>query len=101
MEEVSLVAETGRPSGTRPARRLRALGKVPAVLYGHGTDTISLTVDARDLRSALTGEAGLNALITLRVDGGQHLAMARHLQRHPVKGTVDHVGQGLAERRAS
>jgi large subunit ribosomal protein L25 len=64
---------------------------VPAVLYGHGTDPISLAVDSRELRNALTGDAGLNALITLKVDSDSHLAMARQLQRHPVKGSVDHV----------
>jgi len=91
MEEVTLAAELGRPTGSRPSRRLRTAGKVPAVLYGHGTDPMALSVDSRDLRAALTGDAGLNALITLSVDSERHLAMARHLQRHPVKGTVDHV----------
>jgi large subunit ribosomal protein L25 len=91
MEEVTLTADLGRPTGSRPSRRLRAEGKVPAVLYGHGTDPMSLSVDGRELRAALTGEAGLNALITLAVDSERHLAMARHLQRHPVKGSVDHV----------
>ncbi|MBV8979519.1 MAG: 50S ribosomal protein L25 [Acidimicrobiia bacterium] len=91
MEEVTLTADLGRPVGSRPSRRLRADGKVPAVLYGHGTDPMALAVDGRELRNALTGDAGLNALITLRVDSESHLAMARHLQRHPVKGTVDHV----------
>ncbi|MBV8385923.1 MAG: 50S ribosomal protein L25 [Acidimicrobiia bacterium] len=91
MEEVTLTAELGRPTGSRSSRRLRLAGKVPAVLYGHGTDPMSLAVDGRDLRTALTGDAGLNALITLQVDSESHLAMARHLQRHPVKGTVDHV----------
>src|SRR5437763_2302672 len=91
MEEVTLTAELGRPVGSRPSRRLRTAGKVPAVLYGHGTDPMALSVDSRDLRAALTGDAGLNALITLSVDSERHLAMARHLQRHPVKGTVDHV----------
>src|SRR5438552_15399966 len=91
MEEVTLTADPTRPTGSRAARRLRAEGKVPAVLYGHGTDAKALAVDARDLRNALTGEAGLNALITLKVDSQSHLAMARHLQRHPVKGSVDHV----------
>jgi large subunit ribosomal protein L25 len=52
---------------------------------------MALSVDSRELRNALTGDAGLNALITVRVDSESHLAMARHLQRHPVKGTVDHV----------
>src|SRR5437588_12550078 len=91
MEEVTLTAEVGRPTGSRPSRRMRAAGKVPAVLYGHGTDPMALAVDSRELRNALTGDAGLNALITLRVDSESHLAMARQLQRHPVKGTVDHV----------
>src|SRR5438477_10242824 len=91
MEEVTITAEVGRPTGSRPSRRLRAAGKVPAVLYGHGTDPMSLAVDGRELRNALTGDAGLNALITLQVDSESHLAMARHLQRHPVKGSVDHV----------
>ena len=91
MEEVTLTAELGRPVGSRPSRRLRTAGKVPAVLYGHGTDPMVLAVDSRELRNALTGDAGLNALITLNVDRESHLAMARHLQRHPVKGTVDHV----------
>src|SRR5204862_8033690 len=91
MEEVTLTAEPGRPVGSRPSRRLRATGKVPAVLYGHGTDPMALCVDSRELRNALTGDAGLNALITLKVDSQSHLAMARHLQRHPVKGSVDHV----------
>jgi large subunit ribosomal protein L25 len=91
MEEVTLTAEIGRPTGSRPSRRLRHDGKVPAVLYGHGTDPMALAVDGRELRNALTGDAGLNALITLQVDSESHLAMARHLQRHPVKGSVDHV----------
>jgi len=91
MEEVTLTADLGRPTGSRSSRRLRTAGKVPAVLYGHGTDPISLAVDGRELRNALTGDAGLNALITLKVDSDSHLAMARQLQRHPVKGTVDHV----------
>src|SRR3954463_15852322 len=91
MEEVTLTAEIGRPTGSRSSRRLRAEGKVPGVLYGHGTDAMALAVDGRQLRSALTGDAGLNALITLKVDSDSHLAMARHLQRHPVKGSVDHV----------
>jgi large subunit ribosomal protein L25 len=91
MEEVALAAETGRPTGSAAARRLRATGKIPAVLYGHGIDPQALVVDGRQLRLALNQEAGLNALLTLDVGGQSHLAMARQLQRHPVRGTVDHV----------
>ena len=91
MEEVALAAETGRPTGSAAARRLRNAGKIPAVLYGHGIDPQPLAVDGRQLRLALNQEAGLNALLTLDVGGQRHLAMARQLQRDPVRGTVDHV----------
>ncbi len=91
MEEVTLVAEAGRVRGSRASRRLRASGKVPAILYGHGIEPLALTVGSRDLRAALTTDAGLNALISLDVAGQRHLAMARQLQRHPTRRTVDHV----------
>ncbi|MHB8670165.1 MAG: 50S ribosomal protein L25 [Acidimicrobiales bacterium] len=91
MDEVVLVADHGRPSGSRASRRLRREGKVPGVLYGHGTDPTSLAVDARDLRHALSGEAGVNALLSLKVGETTHLALARQIQRHPVRGSVDHV----------
>ena len=91
MEEVALAAEAGRPTGSAASRRLRAAGKIPAVLYGHGVEPQSVAVDGRSLRLALSQEAGLNALINLDVGGSRHLAMARQLQRHPVRGTVDHV----------
>jgi large subunit ribosomal protein L25 len=91
MDEVLLSADPARATGSAASRRLRRDGKVPAVLYGHGIDPQPLAVDGRELRSAFQSEAGLNALISLKVDGTSHLAMARQLQRHPVRGTVDHV----------
>lgn len=91
MEEVSLVADVGRVKGSSEARRLRAAGKVPGVLYGHGIDPIDVAVGSRELRAALTSESGLNALISLDVGGKNHLAMARQLQRHPVRRSIDHV----------
>jgi large subunit ribosomal protein L25 len=91
MEEVALAAEAGRPIGSAAARRLRAAGKIPAVLYGHGIEPEPLAVDGRSLRLALNQDAGLNALLTLDVAGTRHLAMARQLQREPVRGTVTHV----------
>ena len=91
MEEVTLVAETGRPRGSRPSGRLRASGKVPAVVYGRGTDPVAVAVDARELRAALTTEAGTNAIIRLKVDGETHPTLAREIQRDPVRHSVDHV----------
>jgi large subunit ribosomal protein L25 len=91
MAEVQLAAEARRTTGSRESRRLRAIGKVPAVLYGHGIDPQALVVDARALRGALNQEAGLNALLSLQVESARHLAMARQLQRHPVRGSVVHI----------
>ncbi len=91
MDEVSLVAEVGRVKGSSEARRLRLAGKVPGVLYGHGIDPIDVAVGSRELRAALTSDSGLNALISLDVGGKNHLAMARQLQRHPVRRSIDHV----------
>jgi large subunit ribosomal protein L25 len=92
MEQVTLRADKRETSGTRPARRLRREGLVPAVVYGKDLDTMSVTVDSRDLYGVLHTEAGLNALIKVEVDGAEDvLAVARELQRHPVRGDVTHL----------
>ena len=86
-----LTAETGRPRGTRPSRRLRRTGRVPAVVYGMGANPITVSIDRADLRGALSTDAGLNALITLEVDGDRQLSIVKDLQRHPVRRDVLHV----------
>jgi large subunit ribosomal protein L25 len=91
MPDITLVAEIGRPTGSRPARRLRAEGKVPGVLYGHGMAPVALAIDRRELRHALTGDAGVNAVVQLQVDGTTHPTVVKDLQRHPVRRTVTHV----------
>ncbi|HKA05190.1 MAG TPA: 50S ribosomal protein L25 [Acidimicrobiales bacterium] len=91
MPDITLVAETGRPTGSRPTGRLRRTGKVPGVLYGHGMAPIALAVDRRELRHALTGDAGVNAVVQLKVDGTTHPTVVKELQRHPVRHTVTHV----------
>jgi large subunit ribosomal protein L25 len=91
MAEITLVAELGRPVGTRSSGRLRSMGKIPGVIYGHGIDPMPVAVDGRELRHALTSPAGLNALLALQVDGTTHLTLAREIQRHPVRSTVIHV----------
>jgi large subunit ribosomal protein L25 len=98
MAEFTLNAEPGRATGSSESRRLRAAGRIPAVVYGHGVDGISVSVDGRDLRHALSGEAGLNQLLSLNVGSDTHLAMARWLQRHPVRHTVLHVDFQIVRR---
>lgn len=91
MSDVTLRAETGRRTGTRPSRRLRRSGMVPATLYGQASHPVSIAVDARELRRVLSTEAGINALITLEVGDEKHTSLARQLQRHPTKGEVIHL----------
>jgi large subunit ribosomal protein L25 len=92
MAEITLPAQTGRTTGTRPSRRLRGEGKVPATVYGLGSDSVSVTVDWRELRLALTTDAGMNALINLEIDGhASELTIVKEMQRHPIKRNVLHV----------
>ena len=96
--DVTLTATVGRTTGSRPSNRLRAEGKVPGVLYGLGKDTITLDVDHRSLRQALTTDASLNAVITLEVDGNSELCIVRELQR-PVDRAACYVPSALAPLR--
>jgi large subunit ribosomal protein L25 len=90
-DDITLAATPGRATGSPASRRLRASGKVPAVLYGRGAEPRAITVDWRELRSALTTDKGLNALITLDIDGTRTEAVVKEMQRHPVRRDVLHV----------
>lgn len=98
MAEVPLAASARAETGSASTRRLRTTGKIPAIVYGHGVTPLSVAVDGRDLRGALTTDSGLNALINLKVDGKQHLVLARELQKHPVRGTISHVDFQIVRR---
>lgn len=92
MDQVTLSAQRRVETGSRPARRMRREGLVPAVVYGRGLDVIEVAVSARELYRALHTEAGANALIEVQVDNGDKvLAVAREVQRHPVRGEVTHL----------
>jgi large subunit ribosomal protein L25 len=68
------------------------------VLYGHGTKPKSLSIDARDLSHALRTDAGVNVLLELQVGRTKHLALAKEIQRHPVRGTFTHIDFILVRR---
>jgi large subunit ribosomal protein L25 len=97
MEE-RLVAETREGTGKGAARKLRAAGRVPAILYGHGMDPLALSVDSRELFHLLHTGAGANVLVDLVVDGTEHLALPRDVQRDHIRGRFVHV-DFLAVRR--
>jgi large subunit ribosomal protein L25 len=89
--ELKLTAEKREANGKGAARKLRAAGRVPAVLYGHGLDPVPLSVDARELFHVLHGSAGTNVLVDLVVNGNEHLALPREIQRDHVRGRYLHV----------
>jgi large subunit ribosomal protein L25 len=90
-DQLLLNAETGREEGSRSSRRLRREGRVPAVVYGMENDPVVVSVAWPDLRAALTTDAGINAVITLNIDGSEQLSIVKDLQRHPVRRDVIHV----------
>jgi len=91
MAEVRIQAETRTEFGKGAARRTRRAGKVPAVLYGHGTDPVHLAFDTVELAAVLR-ENGRNAVLTITGLGGQpQLALTKNIARDPIKGFFEHV----------
>jgi len=92
MEQETLRAHKRVETGSRPARRMRREGRIPAVVYGTDLATQSISVDQRDLNSTLRTEAGLNAIINVVVEEGDGvLTVAREIQRDPVRGSITHL----------
>lgn len=88
MAEIQLDAEIRNEFGKGASRRLRRAGKVPAVLYGHGTDPVHVSLPSHATLLALR-EA--NALLNLNIDGRNQLALPKQVQRDPIRGSVEHV----------
>ena len=86
-----LIAETGRQTGSPSSRRLRREDRIPAVVYGLGMTPISISVDRRDLRAALSGPSGVNTVLDLTVEGTVYPAIVKEMQRHPVRRSVSHI----------
>jgi large subunit ribosomal protein L25 len=94
--EVKIAAETRDEFGKGAARRSRRLGKVPAVLYGHGTETRHLNLPGHDLMLALKTP---NALLRLEgLKNGSEIALPKAVQRDPVRGYIEHVDLILVRR---
>lgn len=91
MSQVRIAAEQRTKFGKGGARRTRREGKVPAVLYGHGTDVRHISLPARELMHAFKHE-GINVLLSLDIEGdGTELALPRQIQRDPLRGDLTHV----------
>ena len=87
--EITLAAESRTEFGKGAARRIRRADKVPAVMYGHGTDPVHITLPGHATLLALRTA---NALLSIEIDGGKaQLALPKQVQRDPIKGFLDHV----------
>jgi len=87
--EVRIAAEPRSEFGKGAARQVRREGRVPGVLYGHGTDTRHVSLPGHDLLLALRTP---NVLILLDgLPGGSQLALPKAVQRDPIRGSIDHV----------
>src|SRR5699024_262071 len=87
-DHLSINAERRTEFGKGAARRVRRADKVPAVLYGHGTAPLHLSLPGHDTMMALKHT---NAVLSLDVEGTEHLALAKDVQRDPIKRTIEHV----------
>ena len=91
MSERSFAIETRADGGLGVLRQLRLSGKIPGVLYGHGTAPKKITIDARALGEILQKES-THALLTLQIDGKRgETALLRELQRDPITRRVIHA----------
>jgi large subunit ribosomal protein L25 len=86
----NLTAAVRTETGKGASRRARRLGKVPAVLYGHGADPQHLELDAHDF-SAVLRHSGTNAVLTLDIEGKEQLALTKSLEIHPIRRNIQHA----------
>ncbi|ATA27883.1 50S ribosomal protein L25 [Mycobacterium lepraemurium] len=85
-----LTAAVRTETGKGASRRARRAGKIPAVLYGHGTDPQHLELPGHDFAAVLR-HAGTNAVLTLGIDGKEQLALTKALDIHPIHRTIQHA----------
>ncbi len=88
---VSLAAERRNASGKGPARQMRMTERVPAVVYGRGRDTESLSVSGADIDKLLATHATGSTIIELDIDGNPVKVLIREVQRHPVRRSIMHL----------
>ena len=88
MAEIKLAAEPRTEFGKGAARRIRRDNKIPAVLYGHGDDPVHVTLPGHESMLALRQT---NVLLNIQLDGKGQLAVAKDVQRDPVRNVIEHI----------
>ncbi|SES10728.1 50S ribosomal protein L25/general stress protein Ctc [Actinokineospora terrae] len=97
MSEVRLAAEQRTEFGKGAARRTRRAGKIPAVLYGHGSDPKHLALPGLEF-ARVVREHGQNAVLTLNIGSATELALTKTVTTHPLKNYIEHVDLLLVQR---
>lgn len=96
MSEVKLSAKSRTEFGKGAARRVRRDGLIPAVMYGHGSEPIHISLPGHDTRLALRVA---NALLSISIDDGEtQLALPKQVQRHPYRDDIEHVDLIIVKR---
>lgn len=95
MAEVKLAAEARTEFGKGAARRIRRANKIPAVIYGHGTDPQHISLPWHESHLALRDH---NALLSVDVGGKSQLALPKQVQRDPIKGSIEHIDLMIVRR---
>ncbi len=90
MAEARIDAETRTEFGKGAARRTRRAGRIPAVLYGHGTDPQHLSLPSLEF-ARVVREQGRNAVLTLNIGGSSQLALTKTVVTHPIRPYIEHV----------
>ena len=90
MSAEKMATEKRTEFGKGASRRLRAAGKIPAVVYGHGNDPIHLSLPGHTTMMALR-HGGSNALLTLEIEGAEQLALVKEIQVDPIRRVIEHV----------
>lgn len=88
MTENTLVATVRTTFGKGAARTIRREHKIPAVMYGHGTEPVHITLPGHATMMALKVA---NVLLTIEIDGKGQLALAKDIQRHPIRPVIEHI----------
>lgn len=92
MAIISVNAASRVPSRKGGARKLRARGQVPAVVYGGGSDSVPLAINPRDLELGFASTKNPNTLVELKFDdGASRTCMVKDVQRHPLSQAIEHV----------
>jgi large subunit ribosomal protein L25 len=91
LETNILEAQTRQPGTKNEARRVRRDGKIPAVVYGAGKESLSISVDPRVVTRILNSEAGHNTIFDLSLNGEKTKAMIVDWQYEPIKGHLLHI----------